>query len=458
MKWRFPLVLATAAVVILSTNSGCVKVNFNDGDIVDTTGGGGNVPTTLTGRIDNSLTLPKGKYTLRGFVYVGKNATLTIAAGSVLLANTDVTTALVIEQGGKLVAEGTATEPIVFTSSKAAGSRTPADWGGISICGYAPTNKPLSPPPITEGGSNRPYGGTDPGDNSGILKYVRVEFAGVVAENNSELNGFTFYAVGAGTVLENLMTYQCGDDGFEFFGGTVNAKRLISFESGDDDFDFDNGFSGRIQFAVALRGKKSDEDAANGIECDNDANSSTLTPITRPTLSNFTIIGPYDTTGTSTQLFGYGNRWRRSTNFVLRNSIMIGTAMGGLFLESDNTINSYKNNVSDFKYNIVHAYKDAYKSGNQAVMTNAEVKAKAESEGCITLATREEVLLTAPFNFTTPNWLPAANSPATTPALPAAAFTGLDAAFFTTTTYRGAFGTTNWAEGWTNFNAQNTTY
>lgn len=455
MKWSFPLVIATAMVVLAATNTGCVKVDFNDNEIIDTTGnGGGNVPTTLRGRIDKDLTLPKGKYNLRGFVFVGKGATLTIAAGSVVIANSSEVSALIIEQGGKLMAEGTATEPIVFTSDKPAGSRDWADWGGISICGYAPTNKPLNPPPITEGGSNRPYGGTDPNDNSGSLRYVRVEFAGITAENASELNGFTFYGVGAGTILDHLMTYNCGDDGFEFFGGTVNAKYLVSYESGDDDFDFDNGYSGRIQFAVCLRGKRADNDPANGIECDNDANGSSLEPITRPTLSNFTIIGPYDTTGTSIWQFGYGNRWRRSARFVIRNSIMMGTSMGGLILESDNTINAYKSNLSEFKNNLVHAYKDVYKSGNTAIMTDAEIKAKAEADGCVTFDKREDIKLTDPFNFTNPNFLPATGSPALTGAV----FTGLDAAFFTTVQYRGAFGDNNWLQGWTNFDAQHTTY
>ncbi|HEU4472409.1 MAG TPA: hypothetical protein VFR58_15055, partial [Flavisolibacter sp.] len=346
----------TTLAAITLVNTGCVKVDFNETDIIDTSGNGnGNIPTTLSGRIDNSLSLPKGKYTLRGFVYVGSGATLTFAPGSVILAATDVKTALIIEVGGKLIADGTPAEPIVFTSSKAVGQRTNGDWGGISICGAAPTNRPLSPGPITEGGSNRTYGGTNPNDNSGILRYVRIEFAGITAENNSELNGLTLYGVGAGTIIDYVQTAYCGDDGFEFFGGTVNAKHLFSFASGDDDFDFDFGYAGRIQYAVCLRDKFADDDRTNAIECDNDGTGTSATPITRPILSNLTLIGLYDTTGTAaiSNQYGHANRWRRSTRFVLRNSVLLGFKRSAVFLEDNATINEWFGGQSEFRNNLV---------------------------------------------------------------------------------------------------------
>jgi hypothetical protein len=455
------LTVAFSSLLILSlTNTACVKVDFNETEIVDTSTRGGTTPaiTTLTGRIDQSLSLPKGKFTLRGFVYVGSGATLTFAPGSVIVAANDVKTALIIEQGGRLIADGSATEPIVFTSSRAVGTRTAGDWGGISICGFAPTNRPLNPAPITEGGTNRPYGGTNPNDNSGVLRFVRIEFAGITAENNSELNGLTLYGVGAGTLIENVMTGYCGDDGFEFFGGTVNARRLVSFASGDDDFDFDFGYSGRIQYAVSLRDKYSDDDAANGIESDNDGTGTAATPVTRPILSNFTLIGPFDTTGTSTNgskhAEGNGNRWRRAARFVFRNSIILGFRAGGVELLSNETINDYLAGTSEFKNNLVHSYTVPYKSGNQALLTNAAFQAKAEAEGNITLANRDSAKLTAPFNLNTPNFLPMAGSPALTGAV----YGGVLDNYFTSGTYRGAFGTENWLTGWTNFNPQTTVY
>lgn len=448
-------IAASLVIALMTTNTSCVKVNFDESQIVDTSGNGPGTPETLQGRIDNSLTLPKGKYTLKGFVYVGSGATLTFAPGSVILAATDVKSALIIEVGGKLIADGTASEPIVFSSNKAVGLRTPGDWGGISICGAAPTNRPLSPAPITEGGSNRPYGGTNVNDNSGVLRYVRIEFAGVTAENNSELNGLTLYGVGAGTIIDYVQTGYCGDDGFEFFGGTVNAKHLVSFATGDDDFDFDFGFSGRIQYAVSLRDKYSDDDAANGIESDNDGSGTTATPVTKPVLSNFTLIGPYDTTGSASQ-HGNGNRWRRASRFVLRNSILLGFRQGGFELTSNETITDYyTNNLSEFKNNLLHAYTNPYKlASNTTGITVTQIKEKAEADGCITLVNREDAMLTDPFKLNAPNFVPVPGSPALT----GASYTGLDA-FFTTGTYRGAFAPeSNWLTGWSNFDPQNTTY
>jgi hypothetical protein len=449
--------------------AGCVKVNFNEGDTV---GGGGNdttaIPSVLTGRIDKSLNLPRGKYTLRGFVYVGKGATLEFAAGSTIIADASssaVKTALIVEQGGKLVCDGKADAPIVFTSSKAAGSRREFDWGGISICGYAPTNRPLVPAPITEGGSNRPYGGTDAGDNSGILRYVRIEFAGITAENNSELNGLTLYAVGAGTIIENVQTSYCGDDGFEFFGGTVNCKNLVSFASGDDDFDFDFGYNGQIQYAVSLRDKYSDDDDANQIECDNDATGTTATPYTRPVLSNFTLIGPYDTTGISgnASRHRYGNRWRRATRFEFRNSIILGSAGNAMILESDGTINDFLSGASLFRNNLVFSYNyrpagspaTPFVTGNQALLPNATFLTTLtnSTNNNTVLADQNAAQLENPFNLNAPNFLPKAGSPALT----GANYAGLSA-FFTTGTFRGAFGATNWMTGWTSFTPQTNVY
>jgi hypothetical protein len=430
----------------------CVKV-----DIGDDSGSGNTDPADehlLTGTIDQSRTLTKGTYTLRGYVYVNNGATLTIEAGSIIKSDVTEKGALIIERGSRLIAEGRADAPIVFTSGKNAGERAQGDWGGIILLGKAPTNRPTSPAPIIEGGVNRPYGGTDANDNSGILKYVRIEFSGIAAEPNSEINGLTCGGVGAGTILENIQCSYGADDSYEFFGGTVNAKNLIAFATYDDDFDFDFGYSGKIQFGVSLRDKPCDTDQANGIECDNDGTGTTTAPITKPYLSNFTFIGPYDTTGSSA-LHGFSNRWRRSTRFILRNSLLIGHRLAGFSIESAASATDYKNGESQFKNNIVAVYKDPYKADAAAagVITAAQMQTKAESEGCLTLAKREDVQLTDPFNLNAPNFLPKAGSPA----LSGVDFTGIDG-FFTTTTYRGAFGTTNWAQGWASFTPKTNTY
>jgi hypothetical protein len=271
------LLWSLAAAVTLSFTA-CIKVNIDD----STVNNGSSTPVgtslqdkfisskVITGVINENVELPKGKYTLKGYVYINNRARLTIAAGSVIVSDTVNKGALIVEQNSRLIAEGTASEPIVFTSGKAPGQRKPGDWGGIVLLGNAPTNRTTTP--IIEGGINAVYGGSLTADNSGILKYVRIEFAGIAADPNSEINGLTLGGVGTGTVIENVQVSYGNDDAYEFFGGTVNCKNLIAFATADDDFDFDFGYTGRIQFAVSLRDPLFVDggDAGNGIECDND--------------------------------------------------------------------------------------------------------------------------------------------------------------------------------------------
>lgn len=203
----------------------------------------------ITGDITASKTYIKGTYTLSGTVRVKKDVTLTFEAGSVITADaTNGADALLIEKDGKLVITGTAAEPVVFTEK----SKTPGSWGGIIIFGDAPivSGKTADGTPITtatsEDGTNIVYGGSNASHSSGSLKYVRVEYAGKkILDGNSEMNGFSFYAVGSGTVLENLVSYKGADDGFEFYGGTVSAKNLISYGNTDDSFDWQDGWQGQ---------------------------------------------------------------------------------------------------------------------------------------------------------------------------------------------------------------------
>jgi hypothetical protein len=454
MKFRNAL-LAIGLVATTVSVTSCVKVDISD-DIVGSDTTGTSAPSNIIeGTIDKSVTLPKGKYTLKGYVYVNNNATLTIEAGSVIMSDVTEKGALIVERGSKLIADGRVDQPIVFTSGKASGQRNAGDWGGIILLGKAPTNRPTNPQPVIEGGVNRTYGGTEPNDNSGILRYVRIEFSGVAAEPNSEINGLTLGGVGAGTIIENVQVSYGADDGFEFFGGTVNAKNLISFATYDDDFDFDFGYVGKIQYAVSLRDKPADTDQANGIECDNDGSGTSATPYTKPQLSNFTLIGPYDTTG-STTTHGFSNRWRRATRFVLRNSILMGHRKAGFSLEDAPTATAYMNNESEFKNNIVAVYTKPYFAANASslsIINDAQIRSKAEADGSVTLASRDDVQLTDPFNLKNPNFLPKVGSPALT----GVSFVGMDA-FFTPTTFRGAFGTTNWAQGWTSFSPKTNSY
>jgi hypothetical protein len=362
---------------------------------------------------------------------------------------------LIIERGAKLDAQGTPTNPIVFTSGKPAGQRARGDWGGIILLGNAPTNRPLSPAPLIEGGVDRRYGGTVVNDNSGTLKYVRIEFAGIAAEPGSEINGLTMGGVGSGTTLEYIQVSYGNDDAYEWFGGTVNAKYLVAYASSDDDLDFDFGYTGKIQFAVVQRRPEiADTDAGNGVESDNDGSGTLALPYTRPTLSNITWIGPNGDPATQANL-NFGNRWRRSTRFEVRNAIMMGWPKGGFSMESAATANAFKTDTSVFRNSLIHALVDPYRVDAAAggVITAAEVKTKVEAAGSTTYTNPNDIMLEDPFNWDKPNYMPKAGSPA----LSGANFSGMDV-FFNTVTFRGAFGTTNWLTGWASFTPQTNPY
>lgn len=405
--------------------------------------------SVLEGEILENKTLTSDRvWILKGFVVVKNNSVLTIQPGTVIKGGIGQKSALVISQGSKIIANGTANSPIVFTSGREPGSRAAGDWGGIILVGRAPTNR-IVPIPI-EGGLGINYGtGNLPNDDSGIMRYVRIEYAGI-GTNDSEINALTLYSVGSGTTLEYIQTCYANDDAFEFFGGTVNAKYLVSYATADDDFDFDFGYTGSIQFAVALRDPSFVDaaDAGNGIECDNDKDGSDFQPITRPVLSNFTIVGPNNAPGTA-GFHNFGNRWRRGAQFVFNNSIILGSQKGGFSIESDKTANYYKNGVSEFKNNIVAPHINPFLS-NSAVFTAANMSAKASAEACITL-TPANVLLTNPFSLTTPNFLPAIGSPALQG-------TFAPTAGATVVNYRGAFGAIDWTANWVNWNPQQKIY
>jgi hypothetical protein len=432
--------LAYFAACLVISSYGCSK--DDDDPIIDPP-----VNTVLNGSITQNMTLTADKeWTLKGYVFVTEGATLTIEPGTVIKSDVTEKGALCIERGAKIMAQGTVDKPIVFTSGKPAGSREPGDWGGLVILGNAKTNRTTTP--VIEGGLDRPYGGNNDDDNSGVLTYVRIEYAGVAAFPNSEINGLTLGGVGKGTKIENIQVSYGKDDAFEFFGGNVNAKYLIAFATADDDFDFDYGYTGKIQFALALRDPKFVDggDAGNGIEADNDGTGTDAQPYTRPVLSNFTFIGPNNAPGTL-ENHNFGNRWRRAVRFSLNNSIMLGWQKAGFSIESDPTAQAYKDGISELRNNIIHSVnsENIFRS-TSSVISSAEVESKALAEGNIKLTSPDGVLEN-PFNLTQPGLMPAAGSIA----LSGSDFSHLDA-FFTPTSYIGAFGSgNNWLEGWTRF-------
>ena len=358
-----------------------------------------NVPTdkVLTGNITTTTTLTSDKeWTLRGYVYVKEGATLIIQAGTVIKSDIAEKGALCIERGAKIIAEGTQSKPIIFTSGKIAGERSPGDWGGIVILGKAKTNR--SSEPIIEGGIGRPFGGNDDGDNSGILKYVRIEYAGIAALPNSEINALTLGGVGSGTTIENVQTVYANDDAFEFFGGNVSPKNLYAFATADDDFDFDFGYTGTVSNSIAKRDPQfvDNGDAGNGVECDNDGVGSAAQPFTHPKLNGLVLIGPNIANALANHNLAL--RFRRATQFTVQNCTVFGYMKGGFSMESNETAQSYKDGVSKFENNSVGSFVPNLNFiSKSAVITSADVKIKALSQG------NKEIDVVIP-EISTPSW------------------------------------------------------
>jgi hypothetical protein len=342
-----------------------------------------NVPssTTLSGNINTTITLTSDKvWTLKGYVYITDGAKLIIQPGTTIVSDIAEKGALCIERGAQIIAEGTVTKPIIFTSGKNSGERSPGDWGGIVILGRAKTNR--SSEPTIEGGIGRPYGGINDADNSGILKYVRIEYAGIAALPNSEINALTLGGVGSGTIIENVQTIYANDDAFEFFGGTVSPKNLYAFATADDDYDFDFGYTGTVTNSVSKRDPQfvDNGDAGNGVECDNDGTGSSAQPYTHPKLIGMILVGPFEANALSNHNLGL--RWRRATRFTITNSKILGYMKGGFSVESNETAQAYKDGISKFENNEIQSYDPIinFKS-TSTVITASDMKIKAISQG-----------------------------------------------------------------------------
>ncbi|MFN8438363.1 MAG: T9SS type A sorting domain-containing protein [Cytophagales bacterium] len=307
--------------------------------------------------ITNEVVLDASKvYLLSGVVAIKSGGSLVIPAGTVIrgLSNIDATAGttnysmIVVEPGGKIFANGTAAKPVVFTSNKDAGSRERGDWAGILLFGKAVTNagatqtmEGFNKVTVYQNGAGGVFGGTDNADNSGTLKYVRIEFAGLALDVNKEVNALTLGTVGSGTTVDYVQCSYSNDDSFEWFGGTVNAKHLIAYHGTDDDFDTDNGFSGKVQFGIGIKkpdyfdltySAASGASTSEGFESDNDASGSTNKPYTSAQFMNFTMVGPisldstYATTmnATTKNAFRRGARLRRNTKQTITKTIFMG--------------------------------------------------------------------------------------------------------------------------------------
>lgn len=292
-------------------------------DVEPTTTINGVTYYVLSGNITSSRTLVSSRrWLLSGGVFVNNGATLTIEAGTQLFAADDATTPfLSVQRGGRINAVGTAAAPIVFTTIKTiTGGADRGAWGGIILNGFARINICGTTDCTAEGeGGTGVYGGTNDADNSGTMKYVRVEYAGKILGTDNELNGFSFNGVGSSTVLEHLQAFKGSDDGFEFFGGNVNLKWAVSTGNSDDSFDWTHGWRGKGQFWVVQQDAVTGD---NGMECDNWETNYTVTPFSEPTISNFTLVGADDGSA------NHGMRLRHGTKGKLYNGIVTGFTQG----------------------------------------------------------------------------------------------------------------------------------
>ncbi len=391
-------------------------------------------------------------YVLSGasFIYVTNNATLTIEPGTIVKGDP---AALVITRGSKIMADGLADQPIIFTSNKAAGDRKPGDWGGLLLLGRARVNCPGGECNV-EGGLDPnlgKYGGTDDADNSGILRYVRIEFAGIAFQPNNETNSLTLGGVGTGTVIEHVQTSFGGDDAFEWFGGVVNGRYLLAYKTVDDMFDTDFGYRGMNQFVLGISDPNlADISSSNGFEADNDAQGSLNAPVSQAIFSNVTLIGPRkDASSQFSNLFRRAAHLRRSTKQSIVNSILGGFPQG-VRLESANSENFYLNTGEIlFRNNIMASNGRLFDSSSVNTPT---LQAKFLTENRV-FSTWGEAGLNDPYAAPKANALPNAGSAA----LNGASFTGLPS-FFENVTHVGAFGTGNWTDCWAEYDPTNADY
>ena len=447
----------------------------------------------VSGVLEGNISWTADKiYKLKGYVRVGeevvfgtvtKTGTLTIAPGTLIIGERASKGTLIIQRGSKIIANGTASQPIIFTSERNPGEREPGDWGGLVICGRAVNNRPNTQAGRElEGGYGAFHGGTDDTDNSGSLKYVRVEFAGIPVQPDREVNSFTFGSVGAGTTLEYLQASNGLDDSFEWFGGNVNAKYLIAYKGLDDDFDVDHGYTGLVQYAIGIRGAtQADVSGSNGFEVDNDVDGSSNVPFTAGTFANMTIIGPKAEAGTGiSPQFQNGMHLRRNNKIKIYNTVVTGYP-SGIYIDGQRgdtrgnatrgdivlqnvvlagidkwgsngfglvatSIKGFNNPVAEFDQNAAAA----------AVLIDAKnptawFSALPGNKVLPALATTglsPSLFLTGrpTFTLSAGSTLTGVNLPATLPA------------FFTRTTFIGAFNDADWTTGWAEFNPQAAVY
>ena len=283
---------------------------------------------------DGEVVLNSGTvYNLTGAIKVADGATLTIPAGTVIEATGGTSSYIAVAQGGKINVNGTVSNPVIMTSGNA--TQAPGDWGGLVICGKAPIN-------TVSGGTSTAqsevadltYGGTIANDNSGSIRYLRLEYTGANFSSVKEFNGVSLFGVGSGTTFEYVQCYHGSDDGFEFFGGTVNTSNLVSYGNEDDQFDWTEGWNGTN---TNWYGKIAFGKGNRGIEADNYELGFANTPVSNPTITNLTLVGPGSTADAAIYTENNGFKLRRGTRGVFAN-VHVSAWKEGFNVEHDETI------------------------------------------------------------------------------------------------------------------------
>ncbi len=443
-----------ATVVALSVGfASCSKKDNND-EFVKPKGDG-----VLSGVISSKRVLSADTvYTLKGYVRVMNGGALEIPAGTVIKGDKSSKAALIIERTGTIKANGTATKPIIFTSDRAAGERNIGDWAGVIICGKSTVNTADGTAQY-EGGilgtDVAVYGGTEPTHSSGEFTYVRIEYAGYPIETDKEINGLTLCGVGSGTKINHIQVSYCGDDSFEFFGGTVNATHLVAYRGVDDDFDFDQSFNGKIQYGISIRDPKISDAAgtSRGVELENKG-TVTGDKYSRPVLSNFTFIGPGLGEGIQVNKHGAGIHIGQNSRIVLANSIIVGAKTNAVEVNTEWTAKELKDGRSSFTNNLVFGYGANY--GLIGVTSFADVAAfttfaTAAGNSVLTGVDAAGINNT---NIDAPNL----TLKSTSLAKGKAKFEGDLASGFEKVTFAGAMDATDWTAGWVSWTPQANVY
>jgi hypothetical protein len=491
MKKNIFYLVAISAMLITS----CRKIEMDgEKEVIIINGGGGGTTgqtITVTGRINADTTFRKANtYILKGLVYIVGNHTLTIEPGTVIrgaFSGADVAS-LIITRGSKIMAVGTETEPIIFTSSSP--NPQSGDWAGIVLCGRASINASyngINGLYQVEGGIDNANGdglaGSGDGtpattpmdnDNSGTLKYVRIEYAGYGFQPDKEINSLTMACVGSGTTIDHIQVAYAKDDAYEWFGGTVNCKYLIAYKTQDDDFDTDNGFSGKVQFGLVLRDSViADISTSEAFESDNNASGTTATPKTKAIFSNITAIGPRATLNNiGSNLFRCGAQIRRNSAISIFNSIIMGWPQGVLIDGSTGTATAL--NIEDSSLRLRNVTLAG--NGNATTLSNLAFTGTGGANinsistlrtwfmnpyyGNDTLVNASDVKLIQPFNYIAWDPTPFAGSNGNQKVLTAADFNDPkfagDLFFDKTATFRGGVAPggplATWWKGWTKFN------